>query len=1047
MNAEVAIIRVSKDEQSWSFLPNYRLVENAAHILDISPANLGAARGLFVLYRIQNKVALQFVGFPGKFGTSIVRDLIAPEKARCLASFSNDDGQTDLIVGGVGLQYFTAKECRTARSTGRVVAEPCRDEEDPLFLQHVQVAAAGDGLAAWYENSNCDVGYQLFTRSMEVKSEATKLLPQEKGGGRFAAQLNPSTGAQQLYVLGEGGRLVMLEQLAVGDDWRSAIEITYPSLEETVKITSFTSHIHVTSDEDKSALADHEVRVSTAVETRLTINGRVRHVDLQGVRVRTDRAGNITIIEQCQDLYPTELTLRDATSSTSEAITMDPSEKVKERIANIADDEKAEEHPMFKASGAKAEDIKNGVDAFKKFNKVLQEPSPTTNSDIAVHDSSATMNLNANSALPAKADGSAGSGLWNWVTTQLDKLKNVLVEWARGAWNIIVEWAGKTWRFIVKTASQVLKGIRWLLEDVLKIPIQAIIDAIGFLFSWSDIVDTHDVLVHIANKGMDWLADGAYILADGVDYFLDDVKKIVSDFATPEEMKDKTFSAETVPETEESKKTDEVVNSPQGNWSSYQIQHGSATHSGNETGGVIGKEITDELGIIVSEVVSNFENLIPTISANIAKLKGAKKTFSIGDILKVVGRDIALACIDGIGSVVKGLLRTLGAIVRTFKKGMNTKIQLPLLSKLYKNISGNDLTALDAMALLIAVPTTLLLKAILWKRPRDIPEIKELLDQIHNSNTVVAYIPEAPVYSSTSAKMHRIETIEMHPAKRVKLNPTGAMVNQAAFPSNALMNFHVTQAKIGPGFDDYGDYKYKGGHPKPPLKRPPSEFWNNIAKWWHGFWDFTFKYGKDIVRLGAIAGGWFSALYLPVKIFSEDFGRPTFDWKFYAGLTKDLVIFFGTCPFNPFIPGPTPMPVLRGLNWGLGAINILVSWMHRRARAAIGFGVGVLQAFLEVIILVGDWMLDEALYQQRRPTAQMVLHSVGVVCAQIVKISGAIAVHTKSADGISGPLAMILSPVPGGMNLLIYGLEYKREQSLPPGDKRKEVHIISLLGV
>jgi hypothetical protein len=121
--------------------------------------------------------------------------------------------------------------------------------------------------------------------------------------------------------------------------------------------------------------------------------------------------------------------------------------------------------------------------------------------------------------------------------------------------------------------------------------------------------------------------------------------------------------------------------------------------------------------------------------------------------------------------------------------------------------------------------------------------------------------------------------------------------------------------------------------------------------------------------------------------------------------------------------------------------------MHRRARAAVGFGVGVLQAVCEVVLLVGDWQLDEDKFHQRLPDGQMVIYSVGVIAAQIAKIAGNIAVHTKSADGISGPLAIICAPIPGGCNLLDYGLEYKREKNMAPSDKRKEMHIITLLGV
>jgi ABC-type maltose transport system permease subunit len=57
---------------------------------------------------------------------------------------------------------------------------------------------------------------------------------------------------------------------------------------------------------------------------------------------------------------------------------------------------------------------------------------------------------------------------------------------------------------------------------------------------------------------------------------------------------------------------------------------------------------------------------------------------------------------------------------------MNATVQIPLISKLYKDISGNDLSALDAIALLIAIPVTIIFEVVHGKRPRDVPETAKL---------------------------------------------------------------------------------------------------------------------------------------------------------------------------------------------------------------------------------------------------------------------------------------------------------------------------------
>jgi hypothetical protein len=109
------------------------------------------------------------------------------------------------------------------------------------------------------------------------------------------------------------------------------------------------------------------------------------------------------------------------------------------------------------------------------------------------------------------------------VTTQLGKLADVVVTLVQGAWRVVVYWAEKTWSFVLKTGAHVLKAVKWFLQDVLKIPIQAILDAIGFLFAWGDICDTHDLLVYAANAGLDWAAEGVDIMAETAGYCFEGV--------------------------------------------------------------------------------------------------------------------------------------------------------------------------------------------------------------------------------------------------------------------------------------------------------------------------------------------------------------------------------------------------------------------------------------------------------------------------------------------------------------------------------------------
>jgi hypothetical protein len=516
----------------------------------------------------------------------------------------------------------------------------------------------------------------------------------------------------------------------------------------------------------------------------------------------------------------------------------------------------------------------------------------------------------------------------------VSSLQNVFVKWAQGAWNFVIDCAGKIWNFVVKTAGQALRAIRWLLEDVLHILITAIIDAVGFLFRWQDILDTHDLLVHVTNKGLDWMAEGAGLLAEGVDFLLDDVKKIITDFTTPDSMKDKSFGASAT-YSGEAQKEGEVLNSPGGNWGSYQMQHGGTTKSleSDKTEGIFPQEIIDELGTMVEQVISKFTTLIPTISANLSKLNTSMSKASIGDILMLVGRDVALACVDGLGELVKGLLRTLAAVIKIFKKALNAKIQLPLLTNLCKRISGNDLSALDAMALLIAVPTTLLFKAFLGRAPRDLPRIKELLEQLDREKKT-RLDEEATIASTTilSEQDHFVDHEQSRPNdtedadarvyfneptfEEIQLASRNAQNQDKHIPKRQKFQEHEVSSELGMPINamkiPFNANDLNRGIVT--LQRDRYVFKSKLVEWTESFIGFLTTYYKDLLRFGAIVGGWYSALMLPVNIFGEDMERPGFGKGFAFGLVIDVVIFLGTCPLNPFVSGEVPMLFVRSLN-------------------------------------------------------------------------------------------------------------------------------------
>lgn len=68
--------------------------------------------------------------------------------------------------------------------------------------------------------------------------------------------------------------------------------------------------------------------------------------------------------------------------------------------------------------------------------------------------------------------------------------------------------------------------------------------------------------------------------------------------------------------------------------------------------------------------------------------------------------------------------------VAGLKDVMNAPIEIPILSALYRKGSGeHDLSMTNAVCLLVAIPSTVLYKAVTGKRIRDDPELLAYIEQ------------------------------------------------------------------------------------------------------------------------------------------------------------------------------------------------------------------------------------------------------------------------------------------------------------------------------
>jgi hypothetical protein len=123
-------------------------------------------------------------------------------------------------------------------------------------------------------------------------------------------------------------------------------------------------------------------------------------------------------------------------------------------------------------------------------------------------------------------------------------------------------------------------------------------------------------------------------------------------------------------------------------------------------------------------VLDSLQNSASQIGQDISNIFSGSKSMTTGQLFEQLGNDFLEGAIDGVEQLTLALMKVLAKILRELAKLGNKTINIPIFSALYKLISGgHDLTIFDAISLLIAIPTTILTKAITGKAPPKFPPI------------------------------------------------------------------------------------------------------------------------------------------------------------------------------------------------------------------------------------------------------------------------------------------------------------------------------------
>ncbi|KAL8636710.1 MAG: hypothetical protein Q9228_005927 [Teloschistes exilis] len=124
--------------------------------------------------------------------------------------------------------------------------------------------------------------------------------------------------------------------------------------------------------------------------------------------------------------------------------------------------------------------------------------------------------------------------------------------------------------------------------------------------------------------------------------------------------------------------------------------------------------------------IASLQQSVSTVGQDIVALFSKNnKSLSVHQVLQKLGVDVLLSVIDAIRTVIVGLIRLGSDIMKDFQAYINKTIKIPIFSALWRTYisGGTELTFLDGLALLLAIPVIIISKLVAGKTPADMTSL------------------------------------------------------------------------------------------------------------------------------------------------------------------------------------------------------------------------------------------------------------------------------------------------------------------------------------
>jgi hypothetical protein len=631
--------------------------------------------------------------------------------ADAIAAVRNPDNTSDLYVAAQGGLYWFASTNQANQATGVLVAT------SPLLaaVRNLYAYTADGSVTVWGLNGDDEVFYLTCPAGRQQTPAAWNVpLSILAGVDAISPFIDRGYNANTFFAHSGTGLVKVVKSPTTGL-WSSR-RITLPAsatAQTATPIHSYTTHVQVTEADGQQA-PDVPVTLTATNVTSVYINHLYYLIGPSPIQLTTDALGTITIVETTASLAATRYQISVASQPQIAVNTMDAAWQ---RNAQYTTSDSLQTARIVNRDGSSRDFVPAGTSA--------QDLAAVAASNAAL--AAAYEHLSSSPAPPAAGPrvltapvpvtlvtGDVLEGvpvdvgdLFNCLAGGVDALVNVIKDAANDIWYVITTIGDAVYHAVLDCVEAVVAAATWI-YNAIKVAVEDVLKFLEFLFGWQDILITHEVLRNMFTCMAQSAVDGIETVKTQLHTFSADLQQQIASWAgIPEFTQTAAATLAASPPAKEQ-------NSAPANLGVHHFQGGAAAASSKMSPDSPLESILNDL---VKLMEAEGETLSATVNAIKTDIIDQFSTLTVTDVIQKLLAIITDSVLQSVENVLVTALDVLAQLVKGMIELLEEKLDIPVLSWLYYDLTGKDLSFLDVICLIAAIPVTIIYKAAAQAAP------------------------------------------------------------------------------------------------------------------------------------------------------------------------------------------------------------------------------------------------------------------------------------------------------------------------------------------